>query len=33
MGLAIGMFIAYIPLFIWMYQERRDQIKEMRKHK
>jgi hypothetical protein len=33
MELGIVMIIAYIPFFIWMFQERRDQIKEMKKHK
>jgi hypothetical protein len=30
MELGIVMFIAYIPFFIWMLHERRDQIKEMK---
>jgi hypothetical protein len=31
MNLAIAMFVAYIPFFIWAYAEYKDQLKQQNK--
>jgi uncharacterized membrane protein YkgB len=33
MGLAIGMFVAYLPFFWWMYKERQDEKMRAKRHR